>query len=508
MSTPNNTNPQVWDSEKTYDINEYCTYDSIIYKSLKRENYDKIPFLNNDYWKAIDIYKKDSSVMDDENSGDESIWNRDQLYVDELGDVWIDNERTGINVKGPKGDPGNVDFTALTPEQIEMIRGEKGDTGPSGRDGRDGSNGRDGADGTDGQDGKSAYEIWLEYYDYDPAEHPVYEFLQSLVGPATPVDPELNPTSPNPVANAAIVAALTNMNTSLTQEINDLKDELDLIKEKLTYLYHGNEVWFNFGITSEGLYGYIKDGQSQVTPFKGVDEPELYGTFVENTMGIFQAQYGQNYQAEGITTVEENETLTPGSIQNNPSEPNGTTDSNAIYGQNVEFLSFADAFNAYDYYFKNGFFLREEIKLNMTLYEMTYDYDTTKETETEAVGDTKYIIGNPVIYSGFYTTDTFGTNGEEGTSNLGVLHIEVEPVTPGTTVNYELGHSYAAYDQEGDWIGGKLPSLIQSGSNRASYTSGAFSDRTTLDIDMVSGQGVYLGTTTTTPFKIVTIYRE
>lgn len=44
-------------------------------------------------------------------------------------DEWLDS------LKGAKGDPGNVDFDELTPEQIAMLKGEPGEDGADGQDG-------------------------------------------------------------------------------------------------------------------------------------------------------------------------------------------------------------------------------------------------------------------------------------------------------------------------------------------------------------------------------------
>lgn len=501
MSTINNTYPESWDAETSYSIGQYVTYGSIIYRSLQNNNLNKIPFLQSEYWKAIDAFSKDASVMDDDYSGDTGIWERDQLYIDEQGNVYINNEKTGINVKGPKGDPGNVDFSVLTPEQIAMLKGEKGEDGADGRDGKDGQNGKDGTDGQDGADGKSAYEVWLEYYGYDPAEHSVLEFLRSITGPAATVDTEMDVTSPNPVANATLVTELTKMNTQLQNQINDLKSQIDNIVSKLTYPYNEETIWFDFGITSEGVYGYRKNNESQITPFDMPDEGVSYGQFTENTMGVFVGQYGENVAQDGFSTILSHAEFDATEIEKDVSEE--ADGDNAIYGTDVTPLDFTDAFNLYYNIFNNGRFERYEYSTNIVLYEMEYDYDLTQTSESAAVGDTEYIIGKPVIYSGLYTTDTLNDYGSK-------IYFEVEPVTAGTTVNYQIGHSTAQYIEDEfhnlQWTGGVLPSLISAGTKRIDYINGSFSEPTVLSIDLKNNQGIYLGTYTNIPFKIKRIY--
>lgn len=496
MSTINNTYPDVWEYETTYSIGDRVTYGSIIYRSLVNDNQGKIPFMYNEYWKAIDIFSKDASVMDDEYSGDTGIWERDQLYIDDNGDVYINNERTGINVKGPKGDPGNVDFSSLTPEQKAMLKGDKGEDGADGRDGTDGQDGRDGTDGQDGADGKSAYEVWLDYHGYNPDEHSVLEFLQSLVGPAATIDTEMDATSGNPVANSTLVETLTNLTNSLMSRITELEERVENLESKLTYRYQGEEVWFDFGVTAEGLYGYIKRDEVQVTPFETPDGNPMTSSFVQ-TSTILQGNFGKHIQQEGVTTVPNMRTMQPASIQQNPSSNVEEID-NTIYATGVEILNFTDAFNLYTDIFNHGKFDRYGNTGNATLYEMIYNYDATKTDEDEAVGNTRYIIGNPVLYSGLYFTDKLKEVGN-------TIYFEIEPVTEGATVEYEIGNSTGSYDSDGNWTGGTLPS-VAGGTKRESYSRGSFNSPTIVSRDINGGQGVYIAATTTTPFKIKRIY--
>lgn len=80
-------------------------------------------------------------------------------------DEWL------VSLKGDKGEPGAVDFEALTPDQIEQLRGEPftyEDFTPEqlealkGEDGYTPQKGVDYFDGEDGKDGKSAYQYAKE----------------------------------------------------------------------------------------------------------------------------------------------------------------------------------------------------------------------------------------------------------------------------------------------------------------------------------------------------------
>ena len=116
----------------------------------------------------------------------EIIWDMECADCEKLFDM--------VGPQGPKGDPGNVDFEALTPEQMEMLKGEQGPAGADGfsptvtvnetaggynllvqdkngldmvtvKHGKDGENGKDGNDGdpgpagTAGADGKDGVGI-------------------------------------------------------------------------------------------------------------------------------------------------------------------------------------------------------------------------------------------------------------------------------------------------------------------------------------------------------------
>ena len=58
-----------------------------------------------------------------------------------------------VGQTGPVGPAGAVDFEALTPEQIEMLRGPQGEPGPAGADGEQGPQGIQGEQGIQGPAG-------------------------------------------------------------------------------------------------------------------------------------------------------------------------------------------------------------------------------------------------------------------------------------------------------------------------------------------------------------------
>lgn len=90
----------------------------------------------------------------------------DSIYPDGVRDTF-DNIPLDINLVNGSGDcgkqaetevmlpivGGRFDFSSLTPEQIEMLRGPKGDKGDKGEDGKDGAQGPKGDKGDKGEQG-------------------------------------------------------------------------------------------------------------------------------------------------------------------------------------------------------------------------------------------------------------------------------------------------------------------------------------------------------------------
>lgn len=118
-------------------------------------------------------YNNSTMDMDDVNTGlMNDFWTDYPIIIDVNGNVFYNNEYTGINVRGPQGIT-NIRWENLTPEQIETLKGQ---------DGAPGINGTNGQDGVDGKDGLSAYEVWLEDNGWldDPEDHPLSEFYAFL----------------------------------------------------------------------------------------------------------------------------------------------------------------------------------------------------------------------------------------------------------------------------------------------------------------------------------------
>ena len=137
--TINRTLPNEWDETKTYYEGDTVIWLNIIYRCLQT-SINNPPDIFTDYWKPLDIYTKDASVMDDGNSGDAEFWQRDRIYIDTAGFVYVNNENTGINVRGRDGQT-TISFDELTPEQLEQIRGPRGYIGPQGIQGETGPQG-------------------------------------------------------------------------------------------------------------------------------------------------------------------------------------------------------------------------------------------------------------------------------------------------------------------------------------------------------------------------------
>lgn len=108
ITTQNNTLPNQWANDIAYNKNDTVSFLGIIYKSKVNNNLNNQPHGGEDdeYWEALDIYLKEETVMNHDNgySGDENFWERDNIYIDQAsGYVYVNNENTGINVKGPMG---------------------------------------------------------------------------------------------------------------------------------------------------------------------------------------------------------------------------------------------------------------------------------------------------------------------------------------------------------------------------------------------------------------------
>lgn len=337
-ATPNNTLPNEWRENEGYNYGQTVYYAGIIYKCIQSypqgESHNPGLDTNNEWWKPIDIYKKDETVMPHgEYSGDESFWDRDQLYVDDNGDVYVNGIKTGVNVRGPAG-TAIIDFDVLTPSQIEQLRGPQGVQGPQGPQGIQGPQGPMGevvltpeqTAALKGDDGKSAYEIWLEQ-GYSGTEQDFIAWLRSGI---ITLDTELSSISQNGITNAAITQAFQSYRNQVTQLVNELQSRVESLENRLKSVYQQQDIYFRFGVTSEGRYGYYVSETDQIIPFNNKSDDAISSQSAErNDLSVFQRQFGYGAGDVTMTTIESQ--LTDEASLNN--SPSGTDeDPTILYG--------------------------------------------------------------------------------------------------------------------------------------------------------------------------------
>lgn len=273
--TPNRTLPNDWSSETTYYKGDEVVYLNIIY-SAQQTNVNQIPWNNTEYWKPLDIYIKDSSVMEHgDYSGDANFWERDHLYIDGAGWVYVNNENTGINVTGPASTQV-IDFEDLTPAQREQIKGAKGDVGPQGPQGPAGPQGPVGEvtltdeqiEVLKGEEGKSAYEVWLEN-GHTGTETDFLNWLQSGI---ITLDTSLDASSTNGVQNKVITQAFEAYQRRTNELIRQLTNRIIDLENRLKYEYRGETHEFKFGVNDVGNYGYMPTNTDIIIPFSDTNE--------------------------------------------------------------------------------------------------------------------------------------------------------------------------------------------------------------------------------------------
>lgn len=293
--TRNNTLPDQWDATITYAEGDYVSYLGIIYRCVQT-SLNNNPALDNDYtyWMPLDIYMKTFTVMPHgEYSGDENFWDRDNIYIDVNGYVYLNGENTGINVKGQDGKT-EISFDELTPEQIEQIRGPQGQIGPQGPQGATGPQGPTGyVDLTEeqvallkGDEGKSTYEIWLEQGHTGTEE----DFLAWLRAGVITLDTQLDTTSTNGVENRAIALAFNVYRNQVDALVRGFENRIADLENRLKYQYSGQDYEFKYGITSEGQQGYFEHGTSRIIPFNDTDEVNLTTNLTPNILTSFRQQ--------------------------------------------------------------------------------------------------------------------------------------------------------------------------------------------------------------------------
>lgn len=477
--TPNNTLPNQWDSTVTYHEGDTVIFLNVIYRCLQT-SLNNIPATSGEYWKAIDIYLKDYTVMPHgDYSGDENFWQRDQLYIDASGYVYVNNENTGINVKGPAG-ATTVSFEDLTPAQIEQLRGPQGIQGPQGQTGATGPQGPMGevtltpeqVAALKGDDGKSAYEIWVE------AGHmgTVNDFLNWLRSGIIKLDKQLDANSTNGVENKAIYSAFETYKRKVNETLLAYEQTLTDLENRLQYIYNNETHYFKFGITTEGKYGYILTGTDTVIPFDNVDSNILL-TSSSATPSLLLASDNFGYSSDSpvYETVGDIGNIEPTSLRGVVSNSTGI-DTNPIYGTNIQLMSLEEGLGLYYNVFNGGAF---DSDYPFNLYGMTYD----------EVNKTDIISEDTHIYEGIlFNTEAISTQAN-------TIYFEVEPVNRYEIIDYRIG-TFTNTNAE-------LPNIVISGS---SYSDGSFSSKTTISTSVPAGHGAYLSSTSGGSYKITKIY--
>ena len=474
--TPNPTLPQEWDSTHRYNYGDQCYFRNVIFKSLSNNNINHNPWLdeNEDFWKASDIYKKDLTVMPHgEYSGDQSLWDRDQLYIDDNGDVYINGLKSGINTRGPAGSV-TIDFSSLTPEQIEQIRGPQGVQGPQGIQGIQGPQGPMGevvltpeqTAALKGDDGKSAYDIWIEQ-GYTGTED---DFLNWLRTGIITLDEEMLTTSTNALMNKTITNAFNSFTNQTTALVNALAARVEDLENRLKSTYQGDDIYFRFGVTSEGKYGYYTSGTDTINPFNTKDADAVSSQWAErNDLSVFQKQFGYGNVNVAMTTIE-SQLTEEASLTNNPS---GTDEDPTILYGATQLQSLAEVLPP-TYLYKDG------------VYNPDFGYNLY------GIDNSTFISNGEEDVEGIYFTPN--TISQVG----GTLYITVAPVNEEDTIYYQIGN----YSDSR----GKLPEFVTTGAYRSSYVEGSFDEETTLSVDISGGKGAYFASTIAGEFEIVEIY--
>lgn len=465
--TINKTLPKEWKDNVTYEKGDLVSYAYIIYK-CQQTSLNNRPDISKEYWKPLDIYIKDATVMDHgQYSGDEEFWQRDQIYIDSNGFVYLNNENTGINVRGPEGHL-SLDFESLTPEQIEQLRGPQGVQGPEGPQGIQGPEGPMGqvaltpeqVAALKGDDGKSTYQIWLEQ-GYTGTEA---DFLNWIRKEAVKLDTELSRTSKNGIENQAITKAFQDYKNNISEEVRLLAARVEELENRLNYTNNGTDYQFRFGVTNEGKYGYILTGTETIIPFDNSNTDVLMSGGVPVTASMFNINEAEN----GYTKM----------TTHHPD-----TDDITIVSNQPEILTFDEMFDAYVYIYKDGIIYNADYDLG--LYSMNFDYQNpTTPTNLTSKG---LEVGEGVIFNPLNVSNT-------------AIHfsIVVEPINTGDTINYQIGK----FTDEA----AELPSLITTGAYRTGYTNGSLTERTTIRYTLRPNEGLYFGSTSICEYKIIEIY--
>lgn len=464
-TTSNNTLPLNWDSSLSYNFGDQVTFgNNIIYKSLKNGNVNHIPAKSPEWWDALDLYKKEETVMPHgDYSGDENFWERDNIYIDTNGYAYINGENTGINVKGATD--VTLTFDELTPAQKEQIRGQQGPRGEQGIQGPQGPQGPMGEviltpeqiTALKGDPGESAYQIWLDQ-GYSGTE---MDFLMWLRKIAITVDKNLSATSPNPLENQAIYHNLIDYAAHAVGLLDELSKRVETLENRLKATYNNVEHNFIFGITDTGEYGYKKTYDTQVIPFDNTVKEVMQTTQLISSPLVADAQFEQHIFNPVIDTIiSDNENFEGTSVTREISTLNDLDTNDALYTKTVRGLSLDEYADTKIYIYKNGEYIRfsptgyTRYRVNEGATSLTNDGVETKEG---------VIFGGNLASYGYKVT------------------FKVRPVIEGTVINYQIGSGN---------LNAELPSVV-TGTNRKRYETGSFNTETYISSFLGEDEKVY-----------------
>lgn len=430
-TTINNTLPNDWNPSITYNKDDSVYYNNVIYKSLINSNLNNNPALNPDKWQAIDIYKKELTVMEHgDYSGDDSFWERDQFYIDVDGYVYMNGQNTGINVNGHT--TVDIKWEDLTPAQREQLRGPQGLRGATGDTGEQGPQGPMGAVEWDnltpaqieqlrGIQGKSTYDIWLEQ-GYTGSENDFLCWLQSNI---VTIDKELDNSSVHAVQNKVITKAINDYMVKTNNLLHQYDSRIQDLEDRLKAVYNNQEYTFRYGITSEGKHGYRINNSDTVIPFDNTSD--VLSSMAAFTLGgIALNEFGQRAELVAPTIVnnralQTNAASIKGSPSKNSDELNYSSfnsDENEVQVQTLDQFFFQAQNN---FVYKDGYFLEDS---SYDLTGMVYEEGVnliSAEVEDECEG----II---ILYETVKK------------KNLGYINFDI---TPNSSFSYCAGYSSA-----------------------------------------------------------------
>lgn len=494
MSTINKTLPNDWNSATTYGIKQEVYYNNIIYQSLVNNNLNHNPALSPEYWKALDIYKKELTVMEHgDYSGDESFWERDHFSIVD-GYVYMNGENTGINVNGRT--VVDVKWEDLTPAQREQL---KGDVGPRGLQGPQGIQGETGPMGAvewtnltpeqieqlRGVQGKSTYEIWLEQ-GYTGSEIDFLCWLQSNI---IHIDNALNNSSVNPVQNKVITIALNTYMVKVNDLLRQYESRIQDLENRLKATYNGEEYTFSYGITEGGKHGYRINNSDTVTPFDATSD--VLSSLAAFTLGgISLSAFGERAELVAETIPDQNRlgigsSSIKGKTSINSTELNGTS-VNSKLNEQVKVQEFNDFFQ---YTVNKGYIYRDN------QFEKDVSYDLTGMTYSEE---------NGLIAQGLVVTEgiiiPFETVSQK---NTGFINFEIEPA-PNSSCHYIIGYATSTYGQ-GNTV--YLSDLVSHPSQTNIQETGTITSKKVISFKVPrSDVLIYFSKSNIKSFKIHNIY--